>query len=627
VITGERLVHPTSPVGRPRFAYSYLPSMIERDRAITKAVHQHDTLIFAQLNHVGVEGSSDAVDDLRVLYGPSEISSPLFGETAKAMDRDDIEEIVAAFASCAEYTREGGFDGIELHVAHGYLLSQFLSPLYNHRDDEYGGTLENRLRLTRDVIGAIRARVGRDFVVGVRIGLTEFMPGGYGVEESIEAVAMLGADGEIDFFNTSAGGYHSGQHRLIAPSDTEDGWLVEDVARIKDAAGQLPVFAVGALRDPRAMHDIVASGKADMVGAVRAVIADPELPNKLREGRDAAVYRCIKGNQGCISRVWRGLPMACTVNPVAGREGAFGEDAIAAVDQPKRWLVVGGGPAGLKAAETLARRGHHVTLIEREDSLGGQVRLIVRAPGRDTFMALVEDLSTQLDALGVDVRLGQSATVSDVSTLSPDDVIVATGAHPDRSGYSSAAPHLRELPGAGRDSVLTTWDVLRDPEQAGRHVVVLDDQGTREVAGVAEVLLDAGREVELVSRWNSLFPFTATTLDQPLIARRLLRKGLRCRLSSWALGIERDGVHIRDLLSEEDARLAGIDTVVLATGRRSDTELYSALSAAGIPAIRIDDCLAARTLDHAVYEGFVAGLERVSSDERYLVEGQLETFA
>ena len=362
LITGERLVHPSSPTGRLRFSYSHLRKLIEPDRMMTAAVHDHGAAIFAQLNHVGVEGASDGVDDIRVLYGPSEVASPLFGEIPKKMEPRDIAEVTAGWAESAEHSRDGGFDGVELHLAHGYLLHQFLSPLYNHRDDEYGGTLENRLRLTREVIAAIRQRVGMDFVVGIRLGLTEFVEGGLELEDAIDAARMLTSDRQIDFINTSAGGYHSGQHRLIAPSDAADAWLIDRVARLKASVSGVPVFAVGALGDPQVAEDVIASGKADMVGMTRALIADPELPNKLRTGRVGELYRCIKGNQGCISRVWRGLPMACTVNPAAGREGFFREEWLERAGTSARYLVVGGGPAGMKAAETLARRGHAVTL-------------------------------------------------------------------------------------------------------------------------------------------------------------------------------------------------------------------------------------------------------------------------
>jgi NADPH-dependent 2,4-dienoyl-CoA reductase/sulfur reductase-like enzyme len=200
---------------------------------------------------------------------------------------------------------------------------------------------------------------------------------------------MLESDGEIDYVNVTAAGYHN-IFRAIEPSDVPDGYLVDLSAQVKAAVG-LPVFAVGGIKDAALAEEILASGKADMVAMTRAQIADPEFANKVLEDREDEIYHCIRGNQGCISRVFKGLPIACTVNPAAGRERRFGDETLVPTDDPGSWLVVGGGPAGMKAAETLARRGHGVTLVEREERLGGQVNLILRTPGRDEFHWIVRD--------------------------------------------------------------------------------------------------------------------------------------------------------------------------------------------------------------------------------------------
>jgi mycofactocin system FadH/OYE family oxidoreductase 2 len=619
LITGNRVVHPTSTTGFPRVAWAYLRDALEADRRLTDAVHEHGAAIFAQLNHFGLNASSDSADDLRVLWGPSAVKSPAYGETPKAMEHEDIREVSEWWAHSAELSREGGFDGTEVHISHSYLLHQFLSPLYNKRTDEYGGSFENRLRFAREVIAEVRRRVGGDWVVGVRISLSDFIPGALDVEDAVRVARGLEADGQIDYVNVTAAGYHN-IFMAIQPSDEPDGYLVDLAAQVK-AAVALPVFTVGGIKDPALAEQILAERKADMVAMTRAQIADAEFANKVREGREEEIVHCIRGNQGCIGRVFKGLPIACTVNPAAGREGRLGP--LVPAERPARWVVAGGGPAGMKAAVTLARRGHTVTLLERSDGLGGQVNLILRTPGRDEFDWIRRDLEAQLRKAGVDLRLGSEATAESVRALAPDGVVVATGAVPSTTGFSSVNPLAETLAGVERENVVTGWDVLLDSRPVGDRVVVLDDDGSRYAAGVIEVLLDRGKRVEMVSRWHALFPGTLTTLDLPHLYRRLLSKGLTYRLNSWASAIQGSSVSIFNLYTGTAETLEDVDTVVLATGASANDELYFALRGTIDNLHRIGDCLAPRKLDHAIYEGELAGREWWG-EERYIYEGELE---
>ncbi|HZR92438.1 MAG TPA: FAD-dependent oxidoreductase [Gaiellaceae bacterium] len=622
LITGNRVVHPTSTTGFPRVAWAYRPEALEADRRLTSAVHEHGGVIFAQLNHFGLNASSDSADDLRVLWGPSAVKSPAYGETPKAMEPEDIREVVEWWGRSAELTRDGGFDGTEVHISHSYLLHQFLSPLYNKRDDEYGGSLENRLRFAREVIEEVRTRAGSDWVVGVRISLTDFIPGALDIEDAIAVARMLEQDGRIDYVNVTAAGYHN-IFKAIEPADVPDGYLVELAAQVKQAVVRLPVFTVGGIKDPVLAEEILAAGKADMVAMTRAQIADPEFARKVREGREDEIVHCIRGNQGCIGRVFKGLPIACTVNPGAGRERLLGPGTLTPTAVPRRWVVAGGGPAGMKAASVLAERGHEVTLLEQADRLGGQVNLILRTPGRDEFGWITRDLERQLERNGVDVRLGQEATAELVHALEPHGVVVATGALPSRTGFSSVNPLAERLPGAEQEHVLTVWDVLLETRPVGERVVVLDDDGTRYAAGVTEVLLDRGCRVELVSRWPSLFPTTLTTLDMAHLYRRLLGKGLEYRLNTWASAIDGARVRVFNLYTGATDVLE-VDTVVLATGQKANDALYLALKGRVENLHRIGDCLAPRKLDHAIYEGELAGRELWSPEERFIYEGDLE---
>ena len=568
LVTGNRLVDPTSTAADFGYPNGYLRSAIASDRRITSAVHEHGPRIVAQLNHFGAQGVTDAADDPRVLLGPSAVKSLADSEVARAMDADDIAHNVACWARAAVQARDSGFDGVEISVVHSYLLHQFLSPIYNKRDDDYGGDLVGRMRLAREVIGAVRAAVGRDHVVGVRLVLSDFLDGGLEQEDAID-----------------------------------------HVARLKAAVGELPVFAVGGIKDPAQAERVLAEGRADMVGMTRAQIADPEIVEKVRTGRVDEIRHCIRGNQGCISRFFRGLPISCIVNPVTGRERKYA-NALEPTRHPRSWVVVGGGPAGMQAAETLAILGHRVTLFEQAHRLGGQVQLILNSPGRAEFAWLVRDLERGLDAHGVDVRLGTPADAGAVLATRPDAVVVATGARPDRTGFTIVAPRQRSIPGADLPHVHSGWDVLAGTAQiGGGRVVVADDDGSRYPASVMEMLLDAGCQVELVTRFSSLLPGTVTTLEQPLLYKRLFEKGLAYRLNAW----------LSDISTGSEA-----DAVVLVTTSHPVDHVFHALKGQ-VPVLeRIGDCLAPRRLDHAVYEGFAVGAEML--DDRTIQEGELEAW-
>jgi 2,4-dienoyl-CoA reductase-like NADH-dependent reductase (Old Yellow Enzyme family)/thioredoxin reductase len=628
IISGNRLIHPTSASGLPRIsAWSYLREGIDVDRRITQAVHEHGTSMFVQLNHFGaVFGSSESPDDWRVLWGPSPTrASPNLGDGAKEMELEDIAEVVEYWGRSAEYSREGGFDGVEVHLCNGYLLHQFLTPLYNRRTDEYGGSFENRLRLARQVISEVRRRVGNDYVVGVRMSLTDFVDGGLGVEDAIEIAQALEADGKIDYINVSAG-ISTSASMMIAPADIQDGWLLDSITRLKANTPRLPVVAVGGLKYPLQADELVASGKADLVAMTRTQIADPEFANKARSGRQNEIRHCIRANQGCVSHVLRGLPITCTVNPAAGRERRFGADTLAPASASSRWVVVGGGPAGLKAAETAATRGHRVVLIEKQEQLGGQVTLIVKTPYRESVGLLVSDLHAHLQRLGVEIRLGTMADPDLLRELDADQIVVATGARPAYTGQSSIAPLVPALPGHDHTNVVTHWDYLANETQVGTSVVVLDDDGTRCAGGVVERLADKGAEVTVVTRFDTPFPSTKLTLEFPLLYGRLRRKGVTFVTNTWAREFDGETLHTYDLFTGAEDAIGGVDTLVMVTAPEVDDALYRELVDQGMKAHRIGDCLAPRRLDHAIYEGFMAGRELWSHQERYIVEHELESW-
>ena len=622
LITGNRLVHPTSTTGNQRFMWAYLKDAVATNQRLTGAVHDHGAKIFEQLNHFGGNATSDSADDIRVLWGPSNVKSPSYGEMPKAMEREDIQELIDWWAHCAELSREGGFDGTEVHIAHSYLLHQFMSPLYNKRTDEYGGSLENRLRLTVEVIDAIRAKVGSDWTVGIRLNLHDYMPGGLTDDDAVAAAKHLQEQTEIDFINVSAAGYHN-IHMAMQPSDEPDGYLVAMTARVK-AVADIPVFTVGGIKDAAMGDEIVASGKADMVAMTRALIADPNFANKAAAGKTDEIIHCIRGNQGCIGRIYKGFPVSCTVNPATGREGRFAE--LVPAENPGHWVVIGGGATGMKAAETLGKRGHRVTLLEASDELGGQLKLVVKTPGRHMWNVVTRDLKVQMALGNVDVRLGTEATEELINELDPDGVLVATGALPSRTGFSPVQPLVDVLPGTDNGRVFTLWEAIEGAEGIGKRVVLLDDDGSRTAAGAAEVLLDRGHDVHVATRWNQLYPFTAGGLDMATLYERQFKKGLTYTINTWASAIGDDAVAMWNVYTGEAETPLPYDSVVV-TGQKPNDALYLALKEQRDNVHRAGDAVACRKLDHAIYEGYLAGIELFDPRERYIYEGELEAEA
>lgn len=596
--------------------------MLQRERAITKVVHDHGGVIVAQQNHFGVNGESDAMDDYRYLQGPSPVESPVFNEKPRPMDEGAMQEVAEYWARCCAISREAGFDGVEVHLAHSYLLHEFLTPLFNKRTDEYGGSLENRIRFPVQVIRSVRERVGEDFVVGIRVCVDDLVEGGLRPEDTARIAHEIEQTGLIDYVNTTVATYH-GIGSAIPSSDIDEGWTRDKVATVKEAV-DLPVFLVGGIKDPQFAEEVLSSGDADMVAMTRAQIAEPEYANKVKEGREDEIIHCIRCNQGCIGRLFEGKPITCILNPATGREQRLGKDTLRPAADPGQWLVVGGGPAGMKSAEVLAKRGHRVTLLERADRLGGQVNYILQTPRRDTFRWIIEDLSNRMDKQGVDVRLNTEADPEMVEDLNPDGVILATGSRPLENGWSSVAPTTETMPGSEQSHVRSGLDVLEDPDTFGERVCLIDNQGDRYASGVAEVLLNQGRSVHMVSRFQSLFPELLTTLDQGFVYKRTMEHGLEYTLNHWVKQIGESEAVVYNMYTGEEQTLGPFDHFVLMTGHESRNGLYEQLEERVRPLHRVGDCKAPRRIGHAIYEGELAGREIFDMEDRYIEAGSLE---
>lgn len=628
IVTGARHVHPQSTGPSRTLARGDDPQIIERDAEMTAAVHEFGGRIIAQLIHFGPQGRSGSQDDYRLLWGPSTMKSPAYNEWAKEMTKTEMDEVSEAFAQTALYSKKSGFDGVELHYSHGYLHQQFLSFVYNKRTDEYGGSLENIVRFPIETLQRVREAVGPDFVVGIRVSMDECTVDGMHADTAIDMTKLMVATGLVDYVSATAGTYaaHADQ---IPPGDYPENWLVADGARMRKAIREvkdIPLFIVGHIVDADMAEELVASGATDMVAMTRTQIADPEYANKLREGREDEINHCIRCNQACIARLMVGNAISCVVNPAAGREQRFGLHTLRPSTAPGKWLVIGGGPAGMQAALVLRKRGHQVTLLEANDQLGGQLNYAAQLPRRHKFGFIARDMASQLDKAGVDVRLRTRWDAQQIIDFAADGVIVATGSTPLKTGFTSTRPAVDAVPGCTQDNVLSVIDALDQPDRVGKRVVLFDEDGGRYALGAAEFLLDRGHQVHLVSRFISLAPNLALTLDLPINYQHVFRKGLEFTLNSWVRTINSDQAQLLNLFTDEDTAVLNADTFIMACGHAPEDSLYRALQGRIKNLHCIGDAQLPRPLQDIIYEGMLAGREILDSPDRFIGAGELEIF-
>jgi len=613
VMVGASGVHPRGAANGHLQAWH--PENVPMYAKLAERVHRHGGRVFSQLFHCGHQESGQLGYDWEPTLAPSNIPGPVYDRTPEAASQEDIDTVVRAFGDCAELVQQGGLDGVEISGGHGYLIGQFLSPMSNHRTDAYGGSIENRCRLAIEVGEEIRRRCP-DLPLGIRLSYDEYLgEAGITPDASDVIIALLHAAGSFDYFNISGVNYHT-VHNLVAPMTSGfEGHMVANAARAKAViGGAVPVLTAASIRRIELAAEIVARGDADLVGMTRAHIADPEIVRKARDGRAGQIRHCVAANQGCVRRGALGKGITCTVNPAVGREAQWGSAHDGADEHALGVLVVGGGPAGMKAAESAARRGHRVTLFESEGELGGMLRYAGRLPGRDQWLTMVADLSHSLETLGVDVRLGVEAAADTVAQAGADVVVLATGSAFEKSGYSVIRPDRAGIPGADGRHVLDPVEALTDSGRCGKRVVIVDEHGDHVAFGVALVLAEAGRSVELVTHQLFAGARVATTMDVPFVYPRLVAAGVQLTPQTFVERIDPGTVTVASMWGG-DARAIPADTVILNMGRRAHAPLAGALDAAGVHSVRIGDCRVPREVDDAIYEGERCGrtLARVAA--------------
>ncbi|CAH1662193.1 NADH:flavin oxidoreductase [Hyphomicrobiales bacterium] len=603
VITMEAMAaHPTTQPYKGK-AFAFDPRMVAQYRKIADAVHQHGVKILAQPWHRGRQTSSVA-NGLPV-WAPSAIPCAVYREMPHVMTQDDIAEIVEGYRLSARYAREGGLDGVEVHgMAHGYLLGQFLSPATNNRDDAYGGSLENRLRIVTEIIDATREETGPDLIVGIRINSDDGLEGGLGPRDWAEIARRLEATGKLDYVSCSHGTYVN--RMLIYPTSPEEHGFQLPATRIVKQAVGLPVVGVGRIVTPEEGEAFLADGACDFIGLSRALIADPYWALKAREGRASEVRPCVGANW-CMESIFAQAPIACIHNPAAGAEHEIGEDKHAPAAQRKKVAVVGGGPGGMRAAATLARRGHEVTLFEARDRLGGQAAWFTRAEIRKELTGIITHLKGELERGGVMVRLNTRAARQDLAAF--EAVVVATGSTPLRHGWTPLRPGRwagDAVPGTDQPHVLTLAEVLGSDDRPamGRRVVVYDSLGGRQGAVVTDFLASAGHEVSFVTPLGQASPGLAASRDWGKVYGRLRRLGVSFRCDRELISIGENSIRERDVYTREEYDNPA-DSVVLVLGSSANDALFHELRADGrIPGLyMIGDCMAPRRVSDAIREG------------------------
>lgn len=602
ICSGIWAIHKSSP-NTARGGYEFrknqttplqIPGGKDKLRRAAERIQQHGTRFFIQLWHGGANAyGTKAYGDQ--LWAPSAIRAAGSGYVTHAMTKDEIQELIEGFAAEAYRAKEAGIDGVEIHGAHGYLITQFLSPITNRRTDEYGGDHAGRVRFAREVIDAIRAAVGRDFMLGIRISADIMGAGaGYTLEDTKTYVQMLTESGNLDYIATGAG---------IPPMYMPLGALMYHAAGIKEVV-DIPVIGGGRITDPVQAEQILADHQADLLFMNRALICDPEMPKKAREGRLEEIRHCMGCSEGCWMRVSQdGNPqgVSCTYNPTVGKETLPGWLELMPAEQKKKVMIIGGGPAGLETARVAKSRGHDVSLWERGGELGGLTRLAAKPPSRDEFNELSRYYTHQMKILDVDVHLDSEVTIDLIREQNPDVIVVATGSKP--------MPPPQDVPGIDQDNVITNVrDVLAGKVEVGQNVLIVDHQRHIEGLATADFLAEQEKKVEVI------FPVEVPGTHMELgtktaLRRRLAWGGVKLTPQAQLKSISGNSVTVTDLTLDEERVIDGIDTIILSYGGVEDNDLYYQLKAEFPEVHAAGDCTGVRKTLWAVHDGAVVGRE------------------
>jgi len=590
--------------GRAYQPTPYAEASIGAFRALADAVHDAGGRIFAQLwYNWNAPGHWQPLAPAAPTLAPSASQYAIGGMSVgtRALTREDIRLMDEAHRQSARNLRAAGFDGIEIHASHSGMIEQFLSPYFNQREDEYGGSLQNRMRLLVETLETTREAAGPDMAVGMRFNCDELIEGGYHTSEASEVLEKICARGLLDFVDLDIA-MEPLQLKYGMPSVFIDELVYKPyVEKVRQAAGDVPVLSVlGRVTRMSDAESAIGSGICDLVGSTRELIAEPHFVKHAYEGTEERSRTCIACNW-CLGGMADGA-FGCTINPASYRERLWGVETFNPAPRQTSVVIVGGGPAGLEAARVAALRGHEVTLFEARDTLGGGLELWARLPGRDFYRQAVAWWERELARLGVTVCKGDPASADTILQKSPGAVILATGAIFSRGGRSSIVD--RDIPGADRAHVYCPEDILQGTTQLCGKVAVVDGEGTHASAGIAELLGRQGAEVVMIS--SAYAPYSHRVLfafEGESIAERLAEAGVSHLPATWVRSIGEKHIVLFDVNSGREFAVNDIDGVVLATGRIPVDDLSRALEGKIEQLFTIGDALAVRPFAAAAYEG------------------------
>lgn len=616
---GSAIVSPDSP---PAFGnlFAYKDEIVPWLKRLADECHDHGCAVMIQLTHLGRRTNWNKGDWLPVV-SPSPVREPAHRAFPKQIEDWDIARIIADFAAAAGRMKAAGLDGIEIE-AYGHLVDAFWSPATNRRDDEWGGSLDNRLRFFWAVADAIRAEVGPDFIVGTRMVADEVREGGLTKAEGMEIARRIASSGKLDFINLIRGHIdHDAPLTDVIPVSGMRSAPHLDFAGEVRAATKFPVFHAARIADVATARHAIAEGKLDMVGMTRPHIAEPHIVRKVMSGQEHRIRPCV-GATYCLDRIYEGGEALCIHNAATGREASMPHVIAPSAGLKRRAVVVGAGPAGLEAARVLGERGHDVTVLEASGQAGGQVRLAAQNPRRREFLGIIDWRLSELERLGVAIRYDTWAEQEDVLSLKPDLVVIATGGVPQN-------PPLKE----GGDLVVSSWDVMSGAVKPQGEVLIYDDHGGHQAMGAAEAVLAAGARLELVSPERFFAPDVGGMNLVPYM-KALQKGGARITIATKLTGVHREGNRLLGILgspydeAHREERLA--DMIVVEHGTAPLDDLYHALKPlsrnlgavdygelvagsgaifpqgrpeAAFDLVRIGDAVASRNIHAAIYDG------------------------